>query len=104
MFDASNLEHRPFCHDGQWILCPQSFGCSERVWHLWVVSYIKKRRYWPKYVDGDGIDMHFVGKAVGECDALKGNLDGVDCYVFGMKEPDYIHTFCTYVKSMYTMY
>lgn len=52
-------------------------------------ALIKKRRYWPKYVDGAAIDTHFENIEVGGCDALPGVLDGVQFHIFGMKEPDY---------------
>jgi hypothetical protein len=53
-------------------------------------ALIKKRHYWPKYIDGDKIDLHFADKEVGTVDALKGQLNGVDFYVYGMREPDYV--------------
>jgi hypothetical protein len=52
-------------------------------------ALIKKRRYWPKYIDGDGIQRHFVDKEVGDADALPGTLDGQKFHIFAMKEPDY---------------
>ena len=52
-------------------------------------ALIKKRRYWPKHVKGDDIIQHFANKEVGSADALRGQLDGVPVYIYGMKEPDY---------------
>ena len=52
-------------------------------------ALIKKRRYWPKHVKGDEIIQHFANKEVGSADALRGQLDGVPVYIYGMKEPDY---------------
>lgn len=52
-------------------------------------ALIKKRRYWPRYVDGDAIDARMANKAVGECDALHGTIDGTGYALFAMKEPDY---------------
>ena len=52
-------------------------------------ALIKKRRYWPKHVKGDDIIHHFANKEVGSADALRGQLDGVPVYIYGMKEPDY---------------
>jgi hypothetical protein len=40
-------------------------------------------------VPGDDIIAHFSDKNVGDVDAIKGQLDGVPFYLFGMKEPDY---------------
>jgi hypothetical protein len=58
-------------------------------------ALIKKRRYWPHYVNGDGIKAHFNGKKPGDFDALKGTLDNVDYYIYGKKEPDYVLLFMT---------
>ncbi len=51
---------------------------------------IKKRCYWPKYIDGDGINKHFEDKEVGDADALPGTLDGQKFHIFAMKEQDYM--------------
>ncbi len=53
-------------------------------------ALIKKRRFWPAMVPGKAIDLHFEGKAVGECDAISGKLDSVKYLLWGMKEPDYV--------------
>jgi hypothetical protein len=58
---------------------------KRRVW----VSLDKKRCFWPKYIDGDGINKHFEEKEVGDADALPGTLDGQKFHIFAMKEPDY---------------
>ena len=50
---------------------------------------IKKRRSWPKNVDGGGIDKRFEGHAVGTVKSLPGQLDGVAFKIFAMKEEDY---------------
>lgn len=52
-------------------------------------TVIKKRRYWPRHIDGDAIDAHMSDKAVGATDALQGTLDGFNYTIFAMKEPDY---------------
>jgi hypothetical protein len=52
-------------------------------------AVIKKRRFWPKYVDGDGIKAHFLDKAVGDVASLPGTLDGQNFSIFCMKEEDY---------------
>ena len=52
-------------------------------------ALIKKRRYWPKHVPGEQIIQHFADKAIGSADAIKGELDEVPFYIYGMKEPDY---------------
>jgi hypothetical protein len=53
-------------------------------------ALIKKRRYWPKYVEGDKIKEHFQDKEIGAVDALRGELDEVPFHIFGMKEEDYV--------------
>ena len=52
-------------------------------------ALIKKRRYWPKHIDGDGIDEYFKDKEVGENDTFGGELSGVKYMIMCMKEPDY---------------
>ena len=39
---------------------------------------------------GDEIIQHFADKQVGDCNALKGTLDGIPFYIHAMKEPDYV--------------
>jgi hypothetical protein len=39
-------------------------------------ALIKKCRYWPKYIDGDKIDLHFADKEVGNVDTLGEVQDG----------------------------
>ena len=53
-------------------------------------ALIKKRRYWPRYVPGDAINKKMKDKKVGECDSLKGVLDGQNYDIFCLKEPDYV--------------
>ena len=55
-------------------------------------AVIKKRRYWPKYVDGKSIDERFEGKPVGTVEDLPGSLDGAQHVfkIFAMKEEDYV--------------
>ena len=53
-------------------------------------ALIKKRKYWPKHIDGDGIKAHFKDLEVGTVDAMKGSLDGVNVQVHCLKEPEYV--------------
>ena len=53
-------------------------------------AVIKKRRYWPKYIDGDRIDSQFDFAEVGQTNSLPGTLDGKKFKVFCMKEEDYV--------------
>ena len=57
---------------------------------VYALAVIKKRRYWPKHVDGDSIEQHMEFKQVGDMDATKRlELDGVPYKLFCMKETDY---------------
>ena len=53
-------------------------------------ALIKKRRYWPRHIPGDDILSHFANKEVGDVDAIRGELDDIPFYIYGMKEPDYV--------------
>jgi Transposase IS4 len=53
-------------------------------------ALIKKRRYWPKYIEGEQIKAHFDDKEIGTVDAIRGELDEVPLHVFCMKEEDYV--------------
>ena len=64
--------------------------CQLKKMGVFASAVIKKRRYWPKHVKGDKIDSHMKTKAVGECDALHGTLDGVKYNIFSLKEPNYV--------------
>ena len=57
---------------------------------VFAAALIKKRKYWPKYIDGDRIKAHFKDKEVGTVDAMKGSLDGVNVQVHCFKEPEYV--------------
>ena len=49
----------------------------------------KKRRYWSKYIDGEGIVQHFQTKEVDQCDSPPGALSGKAFSIFCMKEENY---------------
>ena len=51
-------------------------------------AVIKKRRYWPKYCDGDIIDEHITDKKVGEVDVATGIIDDIKFNLFAMKESE----------------
>ena len=54
---------------------------------VYAAAVIKKRRYWPRFVDGDWIDDGMKDKEVGDVGVLSGKLAGVDFNIFCMKEP-----------------
>ena len=56
----------------------------------YAAALIKKRRYWPKYVNSDKIKKHFKEKEVGYVDSITGTLDETRFDIVGMKEPDYV--------------
>jgi Transposase IS4 len=53
-------------------------------------AVIKKRRYWPKYIDGDALAAHFEDKNIGDVDCLSGTLRSVPFGVYCMKESKYV--------------
>ena len=44
-------------------------------------TLIRKRRYWPKFIDGEGIKKSFEDKEVGAVDAMKEKPDNVNIKV-----------------------
>lgn len=93
---------KPLAGTGKVIVLDSGFcvlkGLTElRQKGIFAAALIKKRRYWPKYIEGDNNNMHFAGQEVGYADARKGTLDGVPFYVMGMVEPDYV----MYVMTTY---
>ena len=62
-------------------------------------ALIKKRRYWPKYIDGEAVKAHFADQDPGHFDALQGKLDGETFHVYGMKETSYVLMFMTTYRT-----
>jgi len=86
---------KPIFHTGKVVILDSGFCVLQGIIQLkkvgvFAAALIKKRRYWPKHVDGDAIAAHFADKEIGYTDALPGELDGVPFHLFCMKEPDYI--------------
>ena len=82
-------------HSGRVVIMDSGFCVLQSLIQLASVgvyesAVIKKRRYWPKYINGDAIDLHFESKDIGETDSLPGTLDGINFEVFCMKEEDYV--------------
>ena len=66
---------------------------------LWS-DVIKKRRYWPHYIDYKKIKAHFSENNFGNVDALRDELDNVSLHFFAMKKKDYfIMIISTYGKN-----
>ena len=59
---------------------------------VFAASVVKKRRYWPRYIDGDVIKALFENKDIGDADTWAGTLEGTPFHLFSMKEPDYVMT------------
>ena len=53
-------------------------------------ALIKKGIYWLRHIPGEDIIAHFTDKPIGAADAIKGELDDMPFYIFGMKESYYI--------------
>ncbi len=49
---------------------------------IFALEVMKKRRFWPKYIDGDDIEQRFNGYNVGRVESLPGCLDGVAFKIF----------------------
>ena len=56
---------------------------------IFAAALLKKRQYWPRYVDGETIKNHILNKEVGVVDARKGRLDDVTIQLHWLKEPNY---------------
>ena len=66
-------------HSGRVVIMDSGFCVLQALIDLLLVgvyssAVIKKRRYWPKHIDGKGIDQYFQTKEVGQCDFLPGSL------------------------------
>ncbi|KAI2500665.1 Transposase IS4 [Fragilaria crotonensis] len=82
-------------HSGRVVIMDSGFCVLKGLVQLasvgvYASAVIKKRRYWPKYIDGAAIDSHFDLKEIGTTDSLPGTLDGINFKVFCMKEEDYV--------------
>jgi Transposase IS4 len=62
---------------------------------VFAAAVVKKRRYWPKHIDGKRIKEHFEDKEIGEVDAIQGKMHGHVLHVMRMKEAPYVMTMMT---------
>jgi len=53
-------------------------------------AVIKKRKYWPKHIDGEKIKEYFKDKIVGDVDSIGGTIDGHSFDIFCMKDEPYV--------------
>lgn len=82
-------------HSGRVVIMDSGFCVLQSLLMLasrgvYASAVIKKRRFWPKHINGDEIDKHFEGKEVGSVDALPGSMFHRRFHVFCMKEEDYV--------------
>ena len=56
---------------------------------IYASAVVKKRRYWPAFVDGDEIKDHMAGKEIRSFDCQHGTLNGKEFCLFAMKENKY---------------
>lgn len=86
---------RPIWNTGKVVILDSGFCVLKGLIELkkkgvFASALIKKRRFWPKGIDGNRIINHFDNLAVGTTDRLPGNYENVKFDVFAMKEPDYV--------------
>ena len=86
---------KPLHGTGKCVVLDSGFCVLEGIARLkekgvFAAAQIKKRRYWPKHVDGNMIKAYFADKDVGSVAALPGKLNGIQVWIHCMKEPDYI--------------
>ena len=67
---------------------------------IFAAALIKKRRYWPKHINGEANIRHFQGKEVGFADSITGSLNNVPFRIMGLVEPDYIMFMMTTYGTM----
>ena len=64
---------------------------------VFAAAVIKKRRYWPKHVDGNAMNEYMADKEIGETGVWQGMMDGVKYFYFMLKEPAWVmKMMCTY--------
>ena len=85
---------RPIHTSGRCVILDSGFcvlkGLIElRKRGVFASALIKKRRYWPRYVDGNAINAHMAGKPLGAVDALPGQMDNVPFNIFVMKDVEH---------------
>jgi hypothetical protein len=62
---------------------------------VYASAVIKKRRYWPRYIDGKQMNEFFADKESGYVQVKKQMLDGIEYKVYAMKEANYVSSFMT---------
>ena len=83
----------PIYHTGTFVVLYSGFCVLKGITNLqrrgvYDGLAIKKRRYWPTYIPGDTIVLHFESKIVGNVDALQGASENTPFRVYFHKDPD----------------
>ena len=90
MYQASSW----YCEDRSirfQLLCTERSCGVENEWRgVFATAFIKKRRYWLKYVPGEDIKNHFVELNVGDIQCWHEKLDAVQFHLHCMKKTDNI--------------
>jgi hypothetical protein len=86
---------RPIWNSGKVVILDSGFCVLKAIIELkkkgvFASALIKKRRFWPKGINGDEITSHFDDLPVGRTDRLPGTCENIPFDVFAMKEPDYV--------------
>lgn len=86
---------RPIWNTGKVVILDSGFCVLKGLVELkkkgvFASALIKKRRFWPKGVDGNAITSHFTELSVGTTDRLPGTFEDIKFDIFAMKEPDYV--------------
>lgn len=67
---------------------------------VYATVVIKKRRYWPKYIDGDAMDAIVEKDPVGTAKCLKGTLDGVPFTLVALRDTKHVLKLASTCGSM----
>ena len=59
-----------------------------RGWGVCGSALIKKRRFWPREVHGDGINDYFRSKNIGDVGYPSGERDKTEFNISALKKPD----------------
>ena len=97
----------PFFITGKFVIMDSVFGVllfviALKKMVLFSAALIKKRRYWPQYVNRKEIKAHFEDAPVGDSQGFPDKINGVEFDLFFLKEPYYIMTLMSTYGSLHT--
>ena len=98
---------QPIYNSGRVVILDSGFCVLKAIIQLrkvgvYASAVIKKRCYWPSYVKGDVMNKHMSEKQLGECDCIKGEMDGVAYNLFCMRDVDYVSKMMTTYGGLVT--